>query len=55
MTQQSPKYINLLTHMNSSWEALTFGQNSESIFKTGDGIFSWGVLSLNWFMTLNKN
>ena len=41
--------------MNGTWEALTFSQNSESILKTGNGIFSWHVLCINRFMTLYKS
>ena len=41
--------------MNGTWEALTLSQNSESILKTGNGIFSWHVLCINRFMTLNKS
>lgn len=48
------KFLNILTHMDSSWEALTLGENCETIFKTSDSILTWLILCCNWFVTLKK-
>ena len=41
-----------LTHMNGSWESLTFSQDGESVSQIGDVVFTWDILSFQGFETL---
>ena len=48
------KFQIILTHMNSTWEALTFGEDCKTIFKTCDSVLSRLILCCNWFVTLKE-
>ena len=41
-----------LTHMDSSWEGLTLGQDGESVGQIGDVVFAWNILGFQSFETL---
>jgi len=40
------------SHVYGSWEALTFGQNGESVGEVSNVVLMWNVLSLDWLVTL---
>ena len=46
---------NALTHMDGTWEGLTFSEDGESVLETGDGIFAWLIKLFNWFVALKED
>ena len=40
--------------MDSAWEALALGKDSESVGEVGDIVLVWNINGLNWLVALEK-